>query len=367
MSHFFRNGNTFRVADDNALDLHRHLPVGNYIVKQDPFKNFFLEMIDGFSQVPKLYGDTQRNSDRIISTFLDRSVSTGVLLTGEKGSGKSLLAKTLSIDAANKHGIPTIVINQPWVGDDFNKLIQDIDQPCIILFDEFEKVYDKEEQEGILTLLDGVFPTKKLFILTSNDKYRIDTHMRNRPGRIFYMLDFKGLATEFITEYCEDNLKPEYKSYAEKICTISMLFDQFNFDMLKALIEEINRYGEIPQEAMKMLNAKPEFSSDMKYSVLLTYKGLPVKNVSRTWEGNPMTASRLRFDFSDPSLKKNNGNDEDPLAILDDEDDSWINLTMTSSDLVQILPKEGVYSYRQAEACLTLTRVREKFFHWDAL
>src|SRR5512137_112227 len=100
MSHFFRNGNTFRVADDNALDLHKHLPVGNYIVKQDPFKNFYLEMIDSFTQVPKLYGDTQRYSDRIVNTFLERPVSTGVLLNGEKGSGKSLLAKTLSIDAA---------------------------------------------------------------------------------------------------------------------------------------------------------------------------------------------------------------------------------------------------------------------------
>ena len=52
MSHFFRNGNTFRVADNNAIDLHQHLPVGNYIVKQDPFKNFFLEMIDGFKPGP---------------------------------------------------------------------------------------------------------------------------------------------------------------------------------------------------------------------------------------------------------------------------------------------------------------------------
>ena len=368
MSHFFRNGNTFRVADNNAIDLHPHLPVGNYIVKQDPFKNFFLEMIDGFKQVPKLYGDTQRNSDRIISTFLDRPVSTGILLNGEKGSGKSLLAKTLSIDAAHKWGIPTIVINQPWVGDDFNKLIQDIDQPCVILFDEFEKVYDKEEQEHILTLLDGVFPTKKLFILTCNDKYRIDTHMRNRPGRIFYMLDFKGLATEFIREYCEDSLKEEYKQHIEKICTSAMLFDQFNFDMLKALIEEINRYGESPQEAMKMLNAKPEFSSDLKYAVTLTYKGLAVKNVMRQWEGNPMTAERIRFDFEDPTMKKKHDDNEDSLAILDDNnDDSWINLVITSSDLVQILPKEGLYCYRQGDAQLQLARVKEKFFHWDAL
>jgi hypothetical protein len=51
MSHFFRNGNTFRVADNNSLNMTEHLPVGTYIVKQDPFKNFYLEMIESFKQV----------------------------------------------------------------------------------------------------------------------------------------------------------------------------------------------------------------------------------------------------------------------------------------------------------------------------
>jgi len=90
-------------------------------------------------------------------TFTDRSNSTGVLLTGEKGSGKTLLAKHLSIMGYDM-GIPTIVINSAWTGDSFNKLIQDIEQPLIVMFDEFEKVYNREEQEKMLTLLDGVYP-----------------------------------------------------------------------------------------------------------------------------------------------------------------------------------------------------------------
>ena len=77
----------------------------------------------------------------------------------------------------------------------------------MVLFDEFEKVYDSDEQEEMLTLLDGVFPSKKLFVLTCNDKWRVNQHMRNRPGRIFYMLDFTGLDEDFVVEYCHDNLK----------------------------------------------------------------------------------------------------------------------------------------------------------------
>ena len=363
MSHFFRNGNTFRVADNNAVEVHDSLPAGNYIVKQDPFKNFYLEMVEEFQQISKLYGDTQRNADRIISTFLSRSVSTGVLLNGEKGSGKSLLAKTLCIDT-NKLSIPTIIINQPWVGDDFNKLIQDINQPAVILFDEFEKTYDSDSQEQMLTLLDGVFPTKKLFVLTCNDKYRVDRHMRNRPGRIFYMLEFKGLGTEFIREYCNDNLKEDAKHFIPKICDIAMLFDQFNFDMLKALVEEMNRYNDSPQEALRMLNAKPEFGGDVKYDVLLTYKGRTIKTY-KTWEGNPMTAENIRFDFS---TKEKKNNDDDEVAIaLDEDDDDYIVVRFSSNDIVSILPQDGIYTFKQDESELTLTRQKTKFFHWDAL
>ena len=165
---------------------------------------------------------------------MDRDASTGVMLTGEKGSGKTLLAKNVSFEAA-KQGIPTIIINAAWCGDAFNSLIQSIEQPAIILFDEFEKVYDKDDQQQILTLLDGVFPSKKLFVLTCNDKWRVDVHMRNRPGRIYYMLDFAGLDHDFIRDYCADNLKAQ--EHTEAVCKISSLFDEFNFDMLKALID----------------------------------------------------------------------------------------------------------------------------------
>ena len=186
MTYFLKSGNTFRVSSKEAMDLHEHLPAGNYVIKKDMFENLFLEHIDSFEIKGKRYGDLNRNCDRILNTFLDRPATTGVMLAGEKGSGKSLLAKAVSLQAAAQ-GIPTIVINSPFCGDKFNAFIQSIEQPVVILFDEFEKVYDSQEQEAILTLLDGVFPSKKLFMLTCNDKWRIDQHMRNRPGRIYYM------------------------------------------------------------------------------------------------------------------------------------------------------------------------------------
>jgi hypothetical protein len=352
MTYFIRTGNQFDVAADAAIDIRDTLPVGNYIVKERPMGGpLYLEMVDGFKPLKKLYGNTTRHAGRIINTYRDRGTSTGVLLNGEKGSGKTLLARQLSIECAALE-IPTIIINAPWTGDKFNKFMQDISQECMVLFDEFEKVYDSEEQEVILTLLDGVFPSSKLFVLTCNDKWRIDSHMRNRPGRIFYMLDFKGLEADFIIEYCNDNLKN--KSYIDKVCQVAAMFSQFNFDMLKALIEEMNRYDESPQESLSMLNAKPEFAGSSKFKVEYRIKGkiLDTKSYEpEVWTGNPLSNKTVYTSY-----------DTDPA----DTDSDWKTMNFACDDLVQVLPKEGRFVYKQGDIEMTLVREQDKTFHWDA-
>lgn len=351
MSYFIRNGNTFRVASEESLDLHKTLPVGNYTIQKDQMTGLlYLEMVDSFKPVSKLYGNIPRHASRILNTFNERDVSTGVMLNGEKGSGKTLLAKTLSIDAA-KQGIPTIIINHPWVGDQFNKFMQDIEQPCVVLFDEFEKVYDNDEQEAALTLLDGVFPSKKLFIITCNDKWRVNEHMRNRPGRLYYMIEFGGLDQQFIREYCNDNLQA--KQHIEKICHITSLFDKFNFDMLKALVEEMNRYGETPQEALEMLNAKPEYNNKCKFTVQLFDKRIiDSKDLDHsTWFGNPLNSTvRVEY-YPQPS-----GGDSD-----------WVTCEFRPDEIKKVDAQSGQFTYVNVKGQqLVLTREKEPSYNYFA-
>lgn len=350
MTYFLKTGTIFTPSAEANLDLHHKLPAGNYIIKKDNFGKFFFEQIENFEFKSKRYGDNVKNTERILSTFQSREVSTGVMLAGEKGSGKSLLAKTLSI-RGYELDIPTIVINAPWCGDEFNKLIQDIKQPAIVLFDEFEKVYDREQQEHILTLLDGVFPTKKLFVLTCNDKYRVDSHMRNRPGRIFYMLDFKGLDSEFIREYCQDNL--ENKQYIDKICNIASLFGQFNFDMLKALVEEMNRYNESPEESLKMLNTKPEFDDGDAFEIKLVVEGTQISTDSlykHTWNGNPLQ-SEINIEYR--VSHADNGDDFD-----------WMTTSFKNTDLKKVDSNKGEFVYVNQEGeTLVLTKSKPKMFN----
>lgn len=354
MTYFLKSGTSYRVSTKESMDLHETLPAGNYVIKADMMGNLYLESIESFEIPSKLYGDTLKHTDRILRTFKSRDASTGVMLNGEKGSGKTLLAKNLSYQAA-KEGIPTIVINSAWHGDKFNALIQSIEQPCIVLFDEYEKVYASEEQEAMLTLLDGVFPSKKLFVLTCNDKWRVNEHMRNRPGRIFYLLDFKGLGAEFIREYCEDRLNN--KEHIERIVQIAGTFGEFNFDMLKATVEEMNRYNESPQEALAMLNAKPEYGVECKYKTTLVVDGEQIEGKrldgNDEWSGNPL-GKAVRISYYKVETDK-------------DGDEDWdYNIALFKpNDLKKIGGDGSTYTFINAAGhTLVLNKVKERSYNY---
>lgn len=354
MTFYIKNNSSYRVSDNPGAEVYDRLPVGTYIIDQDQFGNFYLNQIDDFIQPGKIYGNTLRHADRILRTFLDRSVSTGVMLAGEKGSGKSLLAKTLSTNA-REQGISTIVINRPWHGDNFNKLMQDINQPVIVLFDEFEKVYGEGDQEAILTLFDGMFPTKKLFVLTTNDKWRIDRHMRNRPGRIYYMLEFKGLDPDFIQEYCEENLRN--RDNIEGLMRIAGLFNEFNFDMLKAMVEEMNRYDETAQEVMSLLNTKPEYSESVTYDVSASVNGIPIDTEDlsdKTYRGNPMIAP-LNISY------------QDQTDLDDDGDPNWKDIRVTPKMIKSVDGRTGRFVFQNGQACIVLTRRKPEVYDYSQM
>lgn len=329
MSFYLKKGQTFWPTNEGEIDLRNHLPVGTYTVRVSK-EGFYLEESDNFKLTGKIYGKVPFQADRILTTFMNRPNATGVLLNGEKGSGKTMLAKVISQKAAQM-GISTLIVNTSFNGDGFNSFMQSITEPVVVIFDEFEKVYDEKEQEAILTLMDGVFPSKKMFILTVNDKYKVNTHMRNRPGRIFYMIEYKGLDSDFIEEYCQDNLLN--KEYISQVSRLTLLFDSFNFDMLKALVEEMNRYGESPQQAMEMLNAKPFDAGSTRHNVEVFIEGKKISEdrvYPRTIRGNPIAHEELEFHISAPE---------------DRENEDSIHLEVNQHMLKKIDPDAGTFTY----------------------
>lgn len=282
MTHVMRFGSMYRLMSEQDIEICETLPPKNYTVKQNKMSGeYYLEPVDDFVMPKKLYGDTMKKAERILATFKNRPLSTGVHLDGVKGSGKTLLAKVLS-HLAQKDGIASIVINQPFCGDEFNAFIQSIDVPAILIFDEFEKVYNWETQNKILTLFDGVYPTKKLFVLTTNDCHSVTSFLKNRPGRIYYSFKFDTLGKQFIEEYCNDNLID--KAQTASVVKYTGIFSFFNFDMLAAAVEEMNRYGESLQEVLEYLNIIPENKASEAY-VIKFVSGDYVKVVEKNYRG----------------------------------------------------------------------------------
>jgi len=349
MSKFIKSGNSYKVFNDENLNVKSELPGETFVVKFDEITNsFFLEGITPFTECTKLYGKTVKHTSRILATFFDREDSTGVLLTGEKGSGKTLLAKNISTTAAS-HNIPTILVNEKFAGTVFNEFIQSIDQRAIVIFDEFEKIYDSDRQESMLTLMDGVFPSKKLFIFTCNGRWRLNDNMINRPGRLFYKLSFNGLETDAVIEYCQDNLIN--KDHIDRLVKFTLPIKNFNFDMLKALVEEMNRFDESPHEAIDMLNIDPGVDNADRYDI--TVKDIHNKLVTKTTSQiNPLSVFGVRLDQDDEDddsceyddgyvMEKSSENTGTPPNVVRVTPDDIVSLDINTNSFVYKVNKDN--------------------------
>lgn len=291
MSKFIINNSKIRVLSDDAMQIEGVLPSGTYTLKVDPnTKELFLEKRQGFVKFGKMYGDVDKQTKRVIDTFKSRQGNTGVLLSGAKGSGKTFLVKNISY-VLGLEGYSTIIIDSCIPGNVIADLLKDINSPCVVIFDEFEKVYSREddEQGSLLPLLDGLFDTKILFLMTCNNAMRIKDELINRPGRLFYHFKFDGVSDEAIRDYCSENL--ENKDMVEDVVKIKTIINPFTFDIMKAIVEEMNRYNEHPRDVLKVLNVVP-CSEEMEFEVELELKDKEKdknkKYVDNYWFGNPL-------------------------------------------------------------------------------
>lgn len=297
MTHFIKRGSEFDVTDSANMDVRDHLPAKTFIVRSAPMRGYYLEQMEDMTIPARLYGDTAHHVGRIIQSFNSRPANTGVLLSGEKGSGKSMTMRALSLAVAGLD-MPTIVINDEHCGDAFNKFMQSITQPCLIAFDEFEKTYGEDAQNQVLTLLDGMFTSRKLFVFTVNNTYKVNKHFLNRPGRMFYNIRFKGVPIEAVRQYCAENLL-ECATKIQDVERVVRTVDAFNFDMLKALVEEMNRFDETATEAVQLMNILPEAVADVTYKLEVTKDGKTLRFYSYGGQ-NPIAQVRTQINIDMP-------------------------------------------------------------------
>ena len=301
-------GNRFEIYDD-TMKVHNQLPPDNYIIRFNKMTGFYLEKYFELStKEEKIYGVHEKKVTKVLNSFERTNRNLGVILSGDKGIGKSLFAKLLSIKAVEK-GIPLIIVDKFYPG--IASYIEEIDQEVVVLFDEFDKTFagvktdnnETDPQAGLLTLFDGISQGKKLFVITCNDMHKLNDFLINRPGRFLYNIRFEYPSVAEIREYLLDKLGEAYLPEIEKVIQFSKKVS-LNYDCLRAIAFELES-GEPFEEAIKDMNITN--TEAQYYDIFLKYKEglvLKMKNITLDMFDNENCESLWLVDNNDRDYVK---------------------------------------------------------------
>lgn len=246
----------------NQLTINKKLEVKNYIFNFDGFGNCWLEDAEDFKFPDKIYdiNSSMRQDIKLAFESYDRNL--GVLLTGNKGQGKSLEAKLL----CKELGLPVILVNKSIPKDvNFISFFNGIKQNYCFFVDEFEKLFaDKErtdtnkdyhEQDVFLSFMDGVLTNehKVFFLLTTNDS--VNEYFINRPSRVKFLKEYDELSEEIFNMIVSDKLNDKkFKDDLEE--NVSLI--NLNIDLLISIIDDINLFNKPFSEFKDSYNYKLE-------------------------------------------------------------------------------------------------------------
>lgn len=281
------------------------IQAGVYIVVYNKELNqYSLELYQGqFKLPPILYGDVERHAIRVWNTFALSRKSTGILLTGESGSGKSLLAEVICNKAISKD-VPVIYITAVEIKPELLQTLQRLTD-VVIYIDEFGKCSEHRVQDKMLSFLSDT-NTRKLFILTENDQWMVNRFILNRPGRIRYHLDYKKIPKSIVIDYLNRNVEEKDKPFREAVYNLYKESKVFSFDHLQTLVSEHERYPEDDLDTLlDVLNmgvlAKPYMVNIKKVINLKTKEELKEEDYSykKRYEFEDWTIGRYpRFNIS---------------------------------------------------------------------
>ena len=140
-------GAGYKIYDD-SLRTYDQLPAQVYSIAFDQQTGFSLVEYADIDVKEKTYGVHTEKVQKVANAFERVERNLGVILSGDKGIGKSLFAKMLSQEGVNR-GYPVIVVEHyiPTIAN----FINSIDQPIYVLFDEFDKTFGgkREDRDSI--------------------------------------------------------------------------------------------------------------------------------------------------------------------------------------------------------------------------
>ena len=193
------------------------IPGKVYSLSKDTYADDLYLKEDKDFEFPEKYYLNESDSrfiNKTVRTFNNTNkLTTGILLSGLKGSGKTLMAKKIAVTS----NLPIIVVGQNIGASEIEPFFAKINTNVCVIFDEIDKYWTTRY---LLGFLDGVKPScKKLVLCTCNDEEEIDEYLNDRCSRIRYKKSFNCLTKDTVEGIMNDMLpnKEKAKSATEFI------------------------------------------------------------------------------------------------------------------------------------------------------
>lgn len=309
-------GSRYEIYDDN-IETFDELPAKTYSIRFAKMSGFFLEEHSDLGVREKVYGPHTQKAEKVLRSFnlMDRNL--GVILSGDKGIGKSMFGRMLS-EMAVAAGYPVLIVDTYYPG--ISSYLDSIQQEVVVFFDEFDKTVaaikggdnEADAQANLLGLFDGLSMGKKLFVITCNDISRLSDYLVNRPGRFHYHFRFDYPSKEEITLYMREHLDEQYYGEIPHVIAFAGKVN-LNYDCLRAISFELN-LGTSFKDAILDLNIIN--TNEMLYSMVLQMQ-----------DGSKLTNHHCR------------------LNMFDSEETNWWLTDSKGNQVAQIYfcPSDAVY------------------------
>lgn len=217
-----------------------------YNLKWDCYNGMSYFEEDGSLSLPaKVY--TTKSDDifiKRVNTYFQKTskLSIGVMLSGIKGTGKTVMAKVI----AKNSNLPIIVVDEDYPTNRINDFFRKFETPVTIIFDEVDKHWDTED---LLGWLDGVQTNaKKLVLFTCNNEDRVNDYLKDRCSRVRYIRHFEANDNaRFLREILRDKGIAEDKIED----TYTFIVDNFgllSIDNILSFIDEKLLFPELSNE-----------------------------------------------------------------------------------------------------------------------
>jgi hypothetical protein len=259
-STYIETGPQIRVFD-SAVRAHDALPLGTYKVHFDPKAGFSLLRIpDLVVGTERIYGHRERKVEKVFKAYRRAQRKLGVLLSGDKGIGKSQFARMLA-ERSIDEGIPVVLVTEDAEG--IADFLDTLDE-CLVIFDEFEKVFSsgrnqyegRNRQNQFLPLFDGISSARRIYCVTVNDLADVSSYILNRPGRFHYHMRFEYPGPDEVREYLTEQAPAALAEEVENVANFSLRVN-LNYDHLEAIAFELNDPNAQFAEIVQDLNIKP--------------------------------------------------------------------------------------------------------------